>query len=94
MESSYFLFGLSDWSISLFPDNSVAEADGSVEVQLQRHTSFDHLCYVRYRIILGDEGTFDSGDLEQVTVDNKFTNGPILCLGIHYISTIKYLVIL
>ncbi|KAH9494619.1 hypothetical protein Btru_019729 [Bulinus truncatus] len=66
MESTYFMFGLSDWSISLFPDNSVAEADGSVEVQLQRHTSFDHLCYVRYRIILGDEGTFDSGDLEQV----------------------------
>ena len=32
MESSYFMFGLSDWSISLFPDNSVAEADGSVEV--------------------------------------------------------------
>lgn len=66
MESTYFMFGLSDWSISLFPDNSVAEADGSVEVQLQRHTSFDHTCYVRYRIILGDEGTFDSGDLEQV----------------------------
>lgn len=66
MESTYFMFGLSDWSISLFPDNSVAEADGSVEIQLQRHTSFDHLCYVRYRIILGDEGTFDSGDLEQV----------------------------
>lgn len=60
------MFGLSDWSISLFPDNSVAEADGSVEVQLQRHTSFDHFCYARYRIILGDEGTFDSGDLEQV----------------------------
>ncbi|XP_035829390.1 uncharacterized protein LOC101859992 [Aplysia californica] len=79
MESTYFMFGLSDWSISLFPDNSVAEADGSVEVQLQRHTSFDHLCYVRYRIILGDEGTFDSGDLEQVLdasgVGEPFTIG-------------------
>ncbi|CAL1532756.1 unnamed protein product [Lymnaea stagnalis] len=79
MESTYFMFGLSDWSISLFPDNSVAEADGSVEVQLQRHTSFDHICYVRYRIILGDEGTFDSGDLEQVLdasgVGEPFTIG-------------------
>ncbi|GFR85751.1 hypothetical protein ElyMa_006036200 [Elysia marginata] len=79
MESTYFMFGLSDWSISLFPDNSLAEADGSVEVQLQRHTSFDHLCYVRYRIILGDEGTFDSGDLEQVLdasgVGEPFTIG-------------------
>lgn len=79
MESSYFMFGLSDWSISLFPDHSAAEADGSVDVQLQRHTSFDHLGYVRYRIILGDEGIFDSGDLEQVLdasgIGDPFTIG-------------------
>nr|KAG5709012.1 hypothetical protein BaRGS_004651 [Batillaria attramentaria] len=66
LESTYFLFGLSDWSVSLFPDSSSTEADGSVAVQLQRHSSFDHLCCVRYRVILGDEGTFDSGDLEQI----------------------------
>ncbi|XP_076439295.1 uncharacterized protein LOC143278148 [Babylonia areolata] len=67
MESSYFLYGLSDWSLSLFPDASSTEADGSVAVQLQRHSSFDHLCCVRYRVLLGDsEEAFDSGDMEQI----------------------------
>ena len=79
MESTYFLYGLSDWSVSLFPDSSSTEADGSVAVQLQRHSSFDHLCCVRYRVILGDEGTFDSGDLEQILdasgVGEPFTVG-------------------
>lgn len=79
LESTYFLYGLSDWSVSLFPDASSTEADGSVAVQLQRHSSFDHLCCVRYRVILGDEGTFDSGDLEQILdasgVGEPFTVG-------------------
>lgn len=66
METTYFLFGLSDWSVSLFPDISSAESDGSVAIQLQRHSSFDHLCCVRYRVVLGDESIFDSGELEQV----------------------------
>lgn len=79
LESTYFLFGLSDWSVSLFPDSSSTEADGSVAVQLQRHSSFDHMCTVRYRVILGDEGTFDSGDMEQMLdasgVGEPFTVG-------------------
>ncbi|KAK6178586.1 hypothetical protein SNE40_013341 [Patella caerulea] len=66
LESTYFTFGLFDWSISLFPDVTSTEADGSVAIQLQRHTSFDHLCNVRYRVILGEEGTFDSGELNQM----------------------------
>ncbi|XP_041376336.1 uncharacterized protein LOC121388875 [Gigantopelta aegis] len=66
LESTYFSFGLFDWSVSLFPDTSSVEADGSVAVQLQRHTNFDHLNNVRYRVILGDEGMFDSGEMEQV----------------------------
>ncbi|XP_046560241.1 uncharacterized protein LOC124269279 [Haliotis rubra] len=66
LESTYYSFGLFDWSVSLFPDSSSIEADGSIAVQLQRHTSFDHLCSLKYRVILGEEGTFDSRELVQI----------------------------
>ncbi|ESO95143.1 hypothetical protein LOTGIDRAFT_160907 [Lottia gigantea] len=66
LETTYFSFGLFDWSISLFPDVTSTEADGSVAVQLQRHTSFDHMCNVKYRVILGDDASFDSGELTQM----------------------------
>lgn len=66
LESPYFSFGLFDWSVSLFPNASTMEADGNVAIQLHRHTSFDHLCSVRYDVTLGENGLFESGELEQL----------------------------
>ncbi|KAJ8302844.1 hypothetical protein KUTeg_019240 [Tegillarca granosa] len=66
MESPYFTFGLFDWSISLYPNACTAETEGNVAVQLHRHTSFDHMCDVRYQITLGEKNLFESGTLEQL----------------------------
>ena len=66
LESSYFSFGLFDWSVSLYPNQGNLEQEESVAMQLHRHTSFDHICNVRYSISLGENGAFDSEEIEQL----------------------------
>ena len=66
LESSYFAFGLFDWSVSLYPNQGNLEQEKSVAMQLHRHTSFDHICNVRYSISLNENGAFDSAEIEQI----------------------------
>ncbi|XP_021373518.1 uncharacterized protein LOC110463337 [Mizuhopecten yessoensis] len=66
MESPYFSFGLFDWSISLFPNASTADTESNVAIQLHRHTSFDHLCNVKYHVTLGDTDPYESGTIDQL----------------------------
>ena len=66
LESSYFSFGLFDWSVSLYPNQGNLEQEESVAMQLHRHTSFDHICNVRYSISLGENNAFDSEEIEQL----------------------------
>lgn len=39
---------------------------GGIAVQLHRHTSFDHLCNVKFQVRLGESRPFESGILEQL----------------------------
>lgn len=66
MESPYFSFGLFDWSISLFPNASTVDTESNVAIQLHRHTSFDHLCTVKYQVTLGDPNPYESGTIDQL----------------------------
>lgn len=80
LESSYFSFGLSDWSLSIFPDSGNMNTDYSqVSVQLHRHTSLDHLSVVRYKITLGLglDGVYES-DLLERTYDASGAGEPYL----------------
>ena len=66
LESSYFAFGLFDWRVSLYPSQRHLEQEESVAMQLHGHTSFDHICNVRYSFSLGENGAFDSEEIEQL----------------------------
>ena len=66
LESSYFSFGLFDWSVSLFPSEGSVDQNESIAMQLHRHTSFDHICNVRYYISLGENGAFQSEELDHL----------------------------
>ncbi|KAK3085279.1 hypothetical protein FSP39_000966 [Pinctada imbricata] len=80
LESPYFGFGLFDWSISLFPNAYTTEVEGTVAFQLHRHTSFDHLCNVKYQVTLGETNSFETGLLEH-TLDAA-GNGEPYVVGI------------
>jgi hypothetical protein len=66
LESSYFSYGLFDWSISLYPNEGSVEQDENIAMQLHRHTSFDHICNVRYYVSIGENGAFQSEELDQL----------------------------
>ncbi|XP_074646612.1 uncharacterized protein LOC141902682 [Tubulanus polymorphus] len=52
-ETSYFAFGGFDWGLSIFPNGDCSRNEGRPMVHLNRQTSFDHCCKVRYQVILG-----------------------------------------
>ncbi|KAK3592532.1 hypothetical protein CHS0354_039879 [Potamilus streckersoni] len=66
LESTYFCFGMFDWSISLFATEGTMEHEEGTSFQLQRHTSFDHLCNVHYNIEIGEGTVVESEQLEQL----------------------------
>ncbi|WAR12507.1 hypothetical protein MAR_026687 [Mya arenaria] len=66
LESSYFTYGLFDWSISLSQIESTMQQDETLTLQLHRHTSFDHVCNVRYYISIGESDGFQSEELDQL----------------------------
>ncbi|KAL4234825.1 hypothetical protein ACF0H5_006466 [Mactra antiquata] len=66
LESSYFTYGLCDWSISLTPNDGSVQHDEHFTLQLHRHTSFDHICNVRYYVTIGENGAFQSEELDQL----------------------------
>ncbi|VDI25051.1 uncharacterized protein [Mytilus edulis] len=66
METPYFSFGLSDWSVSLFPNACTVETEDNITVQLVRHTNFDHICDVKYQLSLGDQNAYESGPVDQL----------------------------
>ncbi|KAH3769956.1 hypothetical protein DPMN_171235 [Dreissena polymorpha] len=79
LESAYFSFGLFDWSISLIPSEGTMQQDESLTLQLHRHTSFDHICNVRYYISLGENGGFHSEELDQMV--DIAGNGELYIIG-------------
>ncbi|WAR12509.1 hypothetical protein MAR_026689 [Mya arenaria] len=66
LESSYFTYGLFDWSISLSQNEATMQQDECITLQLHRHTSFDHVCNVRYYISIGENDEFQSEELDQL----------------------------
>ena len=77
LESPYFCFGLFDWSVSLYPNAYTENGEGNVAIQLHRHTSFDHLCNVRFQVTLGETNPFESGVLEH-TLDATGNGEPYI----------------
>lgn len=66
-ETNYFTFGNFDWNLSIYPFGDRLENDGRPLVFLTRQTNFDHLCRVRYRLMLGHgDRILDSDTLEQM----------------------------
>lgn len=85
LESPYFSYGLFDWSVSLFPNEGNYKNDETIALQLHRHTSFDHICNVRYYISIGENGAFQSEELDQLVDiagngDVYLVNGSLLQL--------------
>ncbi|CAI9716618.1 XP_029657756.2uncharacterized protein LOC115231992 isoform X2 [Octopus vulgaris] len=77
LETPYFSFGVFDWSVSLFSPNGAHYTEGKTAVQLNRHTSFHHLCNVKYEIALGEEDIYQTGQITQ-TLDTSGVGDPLI----------------
>ncbi|CAH1779752.1 unnamed protein product [Owenia fusiformis] len=53
LETTYFCFGMCDWSLILYPDGDSKGSEGIPRLHLCRHTSFDHLCRAEYKFKIG-----------------------------------------
>lgn len=77
LETPYFSFGVFDWSVSLFNPSGTHYNEGKTAVQLNRHTSFDHLCNVKYEIALGEDDMYQTGLITQ-TLDTSGVGDPLI----------------
>ena len=67
IETNYFTFGNFDWNIGVYPMGDSPQTDGRPMIYLVRQTSFDHLCRVRFKVVLGhNDRSLESEVIEQV----------------------------
>lgn len=86
-ETNYFNFGHFDWNVILHPFGDGRSRDGQPLIMISRQTSFDHLCRVKYRVVLGEgEQKFETETLEQL-MDSSGVSVPYPLKSSMYVFT-------
>lgn len=64
-ETASFVFANYEWSLTIYPHGDSGERDGKMLIGLNRHTGFDHVCRIQYRVVLGEgDRRLDSGVID------------------------------
>ena len=67
LETNYFPYNNFVWNVAVFPFGDRADKDGIPMIYLVRQTNFDHLCRVKYRLVIGQgEQKLDTGVMDQL----------------------------